>query len=204
MRAGIAERLKQSAQGRLLSYREFSREQCGLILLILNWLLRAKYHAFWKRVLRLIGVGAAGVGQEWIAVTSAATAGGHSLALLHGLKAAGAHSGSDVLAAILTRARRRRRCHRDKRQCEKRRNRRGGHLQKLFHLVLPVLALAPKSTHGMAITPAPSSRKNSNGILSRVREKIENHRNSTVLKYDHHSNGWHRAVLTGFDEHKDS
>jgi hypothetical protein len=56
----------------------------------------------------------------------------------------------------------------------------------------------------MAITPAPSSRKNSNGILSRVREKIENHRNSTVLKYDHHSNGWHRAVLTGFDEHKDS
>jgi hypothetical protein len=29
-----------------------------------------------------------------------------------------------------------------------------------------VLALAPKSTHGMAVTPAPSSRKNSNGILS--------------------------------------
>jgi hypothetical protein len=46
----------------------------------------------------------------------------------------------------------------------------------------------------MAITPAPSSRKNSNGILSRVREKIENHRNSTVLKYDHHSKGRHRAV----------
>ena len=156
-------------------------------LSIPNWLLRAKYHAFWKRMLRLIGVGAAGVGQEWIAVTSAATAGGHRLALLHGLKAAGAHSGSDVLAAIFTRRRWRR--HRDKRKCEQRRGRRRGDFQKLFHLVLSVLALAPKSTHGMAVTPAPSSQKNSNGILSRVREKIENHRGTTVLKYDHHSNG---------------
>jgi hypothetical protein len=50
-----------------------------------------------------------------------------------------------------------------------------------------VLALAPKSTHGMAVTPAPSSRKNSNGILSRVREKTENHHGTTALKYDHHS-----------------
>jgi hypothetical protein len=34
---------------------------------------------------------------------------------------------------------------------------------------------------------APSSRKNSNGILSGAREKIENHRVAGVLKYDHHS-----------------
>ena len=36
---------------------------------------------------------------------------------------------------------------------------------------------------------APSSRKNSNGILSGAQEKVENHRGATVLKYDHHSNG---------------
>src|SRR4030088_3373426 len=87
----------------------------NMALLILDLFLRVKCQAFRKRMLRLIGVGAAGIGQQWIAVTSAAPAGGHRLALLHGLKAAGAHSGSDVLAAILTRARRRGRCHRDKR-----------------------------------------------------------------------------------------
>jgi hypothetical protein len=105
---------------------------------ILNSLLRVKYHAFWKLTLRLIGVGRDG---------------------------------------------------------------RGGHFQKLFHLVLPALALVPKSTHGMAVTPAPSSRKNSNGILYRLREKSENHRGATVLKYDHHLKRPTRAVLTGFDEH---
>src|SRR6266403_5884470 len=69
------------------------------------------YPGFGNRALRLIGVGA-GVGQKWIAITSTATAGGHRLALLQCLKAAGAHSGSDVLAAILAWARRRRRRHR--------------------------------------------------------------------------------------------
>src|SRR6267154_971849 len=69
------------------------------------------YAGFGNRALRLIGVGA-GVGQKWIAITSAATAGGHRLTLLQRLKAAGAHSGSDVLAAILAWARRRRRRHR--------------------------------------------------------------------------------------------
>jgi hypothetical protein len=69
------------------------------------------YPGFGNRVLRLIGVGA-GVGQKWIAITSAATTGGHRLTLLQCLKAAGAHSGSDVLAAILAWARRRRRRHR--------------------------------------------------------------------------------------------
>ena len=107
-------------------------------LLIPNWLLRAKYHAFWKRMLRLIGVGAASVGQEGIAVTSAATAGGHRLALLHGLKAARAHSGSDVLSAILVLGRRRRRRHRDIGQRQQRRGGRGD-FQKMSHLVLPVL-----------------------------------------------------------------
>jgi len=49
---------------------------------------------------------------KWIAVTGAATAGGDRLALLQSLKAAGAHSGSDVLAAMLIWARRRGRRHR--------------------------------------------------------------------------------------------
>jgi hypothetical protein len=134
---GIADKFKQSAQGRLLSpHREFSREQYAL--LILNWLLRAEYHSFWKRMLRLIGVGA-GVGQEWIAVTSAAATGGHRLTLLHSLKAAGAHSGSGVLPAILVLRRRRRRRHRYIGQRQERRGGRGGQFQNLFHLVLPVL-----------------------------------------------------------------
>jgi hypothetical protein len=40
----------------------------------------------------------------------------------------------------------------------------------------------------MAVAPTPSSQKNSNGILSSVRDKVENNRGATALKYDHHSN----------------
>ena len=91
------------------------------------------------RVLWLPSIGAAGVGQKWIPVTTAAAAGRHRLTLLHGRKAAGAHSGSNVLSAIFTCARRRRRRHRDKSQRKYRRGWRGDHFQKLFHPVLSVL-----------------------------------------------------------------
>src|SRR5258706_11597651 len=105
----LAEKLKQSAQGRLLSSASgVCREPKALW--VFSRFPRA-YPGFGNRALRLIGVGA-GVGQKWIAITSTATAGGHRLALLQCLKAAGAHSGSDVLAAILAWARRRRRRHR--------------------------------------------------------------------------------------------
>jgi hypothetical protein len=87
------------------------------------------------RVLRLIGIGAHGVHQGWISVTIAAATGGHRLTLFHGIKAAGAHSRSDVLATILVRTRRRRRCHRYKSQRKQRRGGRGAHFKKLFHLV---------------------------------------------------------------------
>ena len=137
---GIVDKFRQSAQGRLPSpHREFSREQ--YVSLMLNWLLRAKYRSFWKRMLRLIGVGA-GVGQEWIAVTSAAPTGGHRLTLLHALKAAGAHPGSDVLPAILVLRRRRWRRYRYIGQRQQRRGGRGGQFQNLCHLVLPVLVSA--------------------------------------------------------------
>jgi hypothetical protein len=46
-----------------------------------------------------------------------------------------------------------------------------------------------QNRHGMSGIAAPSSRKNSNGILSGAQEKVENHRGASVLKYDHHSNG---------------
>src|SRR5258708_28060829 len=102
-------KLKQSAQGRLLS--SASRACRELVALSAFSRLPRAYPGFGNRAFRLIGVGA-GVGQKWIAITSTATAGGHRLALLQCLKAAGAHSGSDVLAAILAWARRRRRRHR--------------------------------------------------------------------------------------------
>src|SRR5712691_1505547 len=155
-------------------------------LLILNWPFRTRYHVFWMRMLRLIGVGA-GVGQERIAVTTAATAGGHRLALLHGLKAAGAHSGSDVLAAILTRARPRRRRHRDIGQRQQRRGGRGGQFQKLFHLALSV-GFNPGTRHGIAVGPAPSDRKNSKAILPGARQTIELYQARPILKYGHHLN----------------
>src|SRR5712691_1498870 len=88
------------------------------------------------RGLCLIGVSAAGGGQKRIAVAAAAAAGGHVLTLLQAVKAAALHMGRDVGAAVLTGARRC--CHRDKSQRQHRRGRRCGHLQKLFHLVLPV------------------------------------------------------------------
>jgi hypothetical protein len=137
-------------------------------------------------MLRLIGVGA-GVGQERIAVTSAATAGGHRLALLHGLKAAGAHSGSDVLAAILTRASPRGRRHRNIGQRQERRGGRRGQFQKLFHLALSV-GFNPGTGHGIAVGPAPSVRKNSKAILSGARQTIESYQARLVLKDGHHSN----------------
>src|SRR5260370_22691013 len=155
---GIVDKFRQSAQGRLPSpHREFSREQ--YVSLMLNWLLRANYHSFWKRMLRLIGVGA-GVGQEWIAVTSAAATGGHRLTLLHGLKAAGAHSGSDVLPAILVlRRRRRRRRHRNIGQRQERRGGRGGQFHNLFHLVLPVLGSTRTPTWDCSRACAIESKK---------------------------------------------
>ena len=48
------------------------------------------------QVLRLIGVGAAGGGQERIAVTAAAAAGGRRPTLLHGVKTAALHMRRDV------------------------------------------------------------------------------------------------------------
>src|SRR5260370_8981035 len=76
-------KLKQSAQGRLLSS---SSRACRepVALSAFSRLPRA-YPGFGNRALRLIGVGA-GVGQKWIAITSAATAGGHPLALLQVFK----------------------------------------------------------------------------------------------------------------------
>jgi hypothetical protein len=86
-------------------------------------------------MLRLIGKGAAGIRKEWIPVTIAAAAGGHRLTLREGIKAAGSHRGSDVLAAILVMARGSRRRHRDESHREQRRGGRGGQLQKLFHIL---------------------------------------------------------------------
>src|SRR4030081_742324 len=95
-------------------------------------------------LLRLVGIGAVAVVQEWIPIAIAAAAGRHRLTLRQGVKAAASHRGSDVLAAILSR--RRRCCHRDKRQREQRGRRRGGHFQKLFHVGLSVLDSTPKPT----------------------------------------------------------
>ena len=98
------------------------------------------------RGLCLISVSAAGDGQKRIAVATAAAAGRHVLTLLQGVKAAALHMGRDVGAAVLTGARRS--CHRDKRQRQHRRGRRRGHLQKPFHLVLPVLVQVRKTEMG--------------------------------------------------------
>ena len=87
------------------------------------------------RVLRLIGISVVGVGQKRIPIAVATAAGGHRLAILQGGKTAATHAGSDVLAAILTRAGCGRRRHRDKRQREQRRGARDRIFQKLFHLV---------------------------------------------------------------------
>lgn len=94
----------------------------------------------YRRMLRLIGVGAsAGVAGVWIRNTIAAASRRHGLALRHGLKAAAQRTVFiDVTAAILILARGGRRRHRDKGQCEQRRGRCSGDLQKLFRLVLPV------------------------------------------------------------------
>src|ERR1700716_1013813 len=122
------------------------------------------------KVLGLIGIGVAGIGQERIAITIAAASRGHHPALLQCVKAAASHGGSDVLAAILPRRRRRR--HRDKREREQGRRGRGD-FQKLFHVVLSVLVLAPKSTHGRSGTVALSAPKKSKTIPSGARRKIE-------------------------------
>src|SRR5260370_20228173 len=95
----LAEKLKQSAQGRLLS--SASRACREPVALSAFSRLPRAYAGFGNRALRLIGVGA-GVGQKWIAITSAATAGGHRLTLLQRLKAAAAQSGSDALPPLLT------------------------------------------------------------------------------------------------------
>src|SRR5882757_9060555 len=117
------------------------------------------------RVLRLIGIGATAVAvvQERIAKTIAAAAGRHRLTLLHGVKAAALHVGRDVLAAILSR--RRRRCHREKRQREKRSGRRNGHFQKLFHLLLSVLVSAPEPTWDVGYACAIGARKKQKNSL---------------------------------------
>jgi len=176
---GIAEKFKQSAQGRLLSTVWQAQPGTAWSLLLFNCFLRA-YRAFRNGMLRLVGIGVAGVDKEWIAIASAAASGGHRLALLHGLKAAGAHSGSDVLAAILTRARRRRRRHRNISQCQQRGGGPGGNFQKLFHCFLSV-CFDPRNRHGMSIKPAPSTPKKSKAILSGVWQTLEIHR-VTVYK----------------------
>src|SRR5258708_39224000 len=85
-------KLKQSAQGRLLSS---SSRACRepVALSAFSRLPRA-YPGFGNRALRLIGVGA-GVGQKWIAIPSGATTGGHCLTLLQSLKAEGEHARGD-------------------------------------------------------------------------------------------------------------
>ena len=98
------------------------------------------------RWLCLIGVSVGGGGQKRIAVAAATAAGGHVLTLLQGVKAAALHMGRDVGAAVLTGARRS--CDRDKRQRQHRRGRRRGHLQKRFHLVLPVLVQVRETEMG--------------------------------------------------------
>src|SRR5258708_34693206 len=86
---GIA---KQSAQGRLLS--SASRACREPVALSAFSRLPRAYAGFGNRSLRLIGVGA-GVGQKGIAITSAATTGGHCLTLLQSLKAEGEHARGD-------------------------------------------------------------------------------------------------------------
>src|SRR5450755_2876896 len=142
----------------------------GMALLVHNRFLGATYPGFGKLLLRLKGVSAAAVAEEWIPVTIAATARGHRLALLQGRKAAASHAGRDVLPAIFIRGRGRRRRHRHKRQREQARGGRGGHFQKLLHLlVLSVLASTPKPTHGMSGISAPSTLEKSKTILSKAR-----------------------------------
>src|ERR1700682_5839157 len=97
-------------------------------------------------LLRLVGIGAVAVVQEWIPIAIAAAAGRHRLTLRQGVKAAASHRGRDVLAAILSRRRSRCRGEGDKRQRKQRGRRRGGHFQKLFHVGLPMLASSLKPT----------------------------------------------------------
>ena len=115
------------------------------------------------RVLWLIGIDAADVGQEWIPIAIAAAAGGHCLTLRQGVETAALHMGRDVLAAILTRRRRRR--HRDTRHGEKPRARSCGYFQKLFHRVLSCVGFSP-GRHGMSAAAAPSASEKSKTILS--------------------------------------
>jgi hypothetical protein len=137
-----------------------------------------------RSMLWLIGQGVAAVGQKRIPVAIAAASGGHRLALLQGGEAAAPHSGGDVLAAILSCGSRRR--HRGKGQCEQRRGRCCGDLQKLFHVVLPVLVSNPKSTDGRSGNPAPSASEKSKAILFCAREEIETRRRMIVLKDNRH------------------
>src|SRR5712671_2072434 len=73
---------------------------------------------FRNRVFRLVGIGvSAGAGaaatlREWILVAPAAATCGHRLALLQAGVAATSHSGGHVMAAVVNRGRRRRRCRR--------------------------------------------------------------------------------------------
>src|ERR1700722_10692847 len=85
--------------------------------------------------LRRVGKRVAGFGQERVAETIAATAGGHRLTLLHVVETAGYHGGSHVLPAIFAcRSRRRKRDNGQRAQ-------RSSRLQKLFHVALSVFSV---------------------------------------------------------------
>ena len=141
----------------------------------------------------MIGIGAATGRQRRIAKTIAAAAGGHCLTLRHSVKAAAQHIRRDVPAAILIR--RRRRCHRNKCQCEKRSGRRNACFRKLSHLLLSlcVLVFSPGTDMGCRLRPRHQHRKKAKEFSVELNKRSK-WACCEVLKYNHH-------LITKHDRH---
>jgi hypothetical protein len=133
-----------------------------------------------KRVLRLIGKGAAVVGQERIALTNAAASGDRRSTLLDGREAAESYSARTVVdAAILAGARGSRCRHRNPSQRDRCSGGRGSYFQKLFHLSLCVLGFSSKShtwdVRDISAIDARRKQKNSLGRLTNGRNARVSH-----------------------------
>jgi hypothetical protein len=157
----------------------------------------------WTEMLWLIGVGTAGVGQEWIAVTKDTAARGHRLALLHGLKAAGAHSWNGVLSAILVLSRRCGRCHPERITPWRARR---TFSKAVSSCSLPVLTSACvgfsfKIDMGCQGSPRHRVEKIAMAFSPALKRRLKITAARPYWSMIIIQTGRHRAVLTGFSEH---